>query len=134
MTPARDDEKRGAVGQLLRWTLAPAFYWLNLQGADGKPSHSKVLATAAFVFGLATLGAFGPVVVGLCGRDAPGCALVLGFYLAYAALVFALPFGLAGYKAWAYSKGGGTVAAFQDIAAKAVAARRAQADGTYEAT
>lgn len=64
----------------------------------------------------------------------------LGFLLAYASLVFALPFGLAGFKVWAKTKGGGTTAAFAHAAEAAVKAqaeimaRRQQSDGTFEVT
>jgi len=64
----------------------------------------------------------------------------LGFLLAYASLVFALPFGLAGFKVWAKTKGGGTTAAFAraaEAATKAQAeimARRQRSDGTFEVT
>ena len=64
----------------------------------------------------------------------------LGFLLAYASLVFALPFGLAGFKVWAQTKGGGTTAAFAHAAEAAVKAqaeiraRRQQSDGTFEVT
>jgi hypothetical protein len=69
-----------------------------------------------------------------------GLVPMLGFLLAYASLVFALPFGLAGFKAWAKTRGGGTTAAFARAAEAAsraraeILARRQQGDGTFEVT
>lgn len=35
-----------------RFFLEPLFYWLDLYGADGRPSHSKVLSAWGFYFAL----------------------------------------------------------------------------------
>lgn len=133
--------KRTWLGRFLRVAVDPfidyIYYRLDLNGFNGKPSHSKVLSTVAFGIGCVGIITFGPVILQLCKDEKAGCYMALGFFLAYAAFVFALPFGLAGYKTWAATKGGGTVEAFGSVAteaAKHIAARRQQGDGTFEAS
>lgn len=136
-----NENKRTWLGRFLRIAVDPfidyLYFRLDLDGYDGRPSHSKVLSTVAFGIGCVGIIIFGPVVLQLCKDEKPGCYAALGFFLAYAAIVFALPFGLAGYKTWASTKGGGTVETFGAVAtetAKTIAARRQQGDGTFEAS
>jgi hypothetical protein len=156
-------QRRRLLNRVLRKTVDPliswAFHWLDLNDRDGRPNHSKILSTVAFGFGLVGLAMFGKEVVETCGAvqrlanlAAKGivpisvdtlnplvksCALMTAALLAYAALVFGMPFGLSGFKVWASTKGGGTVDALGKTAATVanaeVAARR-QIGGDVEPT
>lgn len=134
-------DARTLVGRLLRRFVDPwvdyMYFRLDLNDERGRPSHAKVMSTAAFLFGLVGLGAFGPLVLHLCEVEAPGCVAALGFFLAYAALVFAMAFGLQGYRIWAKSKTAqDTVSSFTDVAKATmdIAARRKAGGGTFEVT
>jgi hypothetical protein len=144
------------VNRLLRNTIDPPLDWVCFRldlNTNGRPNHSKVLSTIAFGFGLVGLAMFGKEVVETCGAvqrlvnlAAKGlvpinaetlgplvksCALMTAALLAYAALVFGMPFGLSGFKVWASTKGGGTTeslsraaeaASFDALAAQALGA------------
>lgn len=99
---------------------------LDLNDASGQPSHSKVLSTVAF-------GLVLPAGLALCflGLHEPA-ALTAGTVLV--SLACALPFGLAGFKAWAKSSGGGTTTALQSAVTAAIAQRRAAAGDDHEPT
>jgi hypothetical protein len=147
--------------------LDQVYYWLDLRTAPtpgapkGHPDHQKVLATIAFFFGLVGLAIFGREVVVTCaavvklvfliGKGAvqlptgelgtllKACALMTAALLGYAALVFSLAFGYAGFRTWAKTKGGGTTEtlarAAEAAASPEIAARRALSeDQTYEAS
>jgi len=145
--------------------LDQVYYRLDLRTAPtpsapkGHPDHQKVLATIAFFFGLVGLAIFGREVVVTCaaivklafliGKGAvqlpagelgtllKACALMTAALLGYAALVFSLAFGYAGFRTWAKTKGGGTTEALGKVAEAAVSpevvARRAQG-GDFEVT
>ena len=151
--------------RLLRWAVDPwmdyVFWRLDLN-TGGRPNHGKVLSTIAFFFGLVGLGIFGTTTVRLCsavervlflamkgavpidpaaiGQLVRACALTTAALLAYAALVFGMPFGLSGFKVWATTKGGGTTEALGQVGAAAaqtsaeIAARRAQGGDDFEVT
>jgi hypothetical protein len=154
--PTSDDDpvnRRRWPNRLLRWAVDPWLDWVFFRldlNTNGRPSHSKLLSTVAFFFGLIGLGMFGKEVVETCGAvqrlvnlAAKGlvpidvatlgplvksCALMTAALLAYAALVFGMPFGLSGFKVWASTKGGGTVDALgktaEGVVNAEVAARR----------
>lgn len=148
--------------------LDQIYYWLDLRtpptpdAPKGHPNHGKVLSTVAFFFGLVGLAVFGQTVDRLCGgverllivatkgagptldvaalaQLVRACALTTAALLAYAALVFAMAFGIAGFRTWAMTRGGGAADALGRAAAAAMssevlARRQASEDGTYEAT
>jgi len=132
-------EKRGAVGALLRYVLTPVYYWLDLNGPDHRPQHNKVKTTLVLI--LATVF---DVVLGLHllanGESDPNFRTELAAVVGLTVFLVFASYGLAGLKIWAETKGGGTVDAVthaMDVDAKAqadVAARRAQADGSFEVT
>lgn len=137
--------------------LDQLYYRLDLRQAPtngdpkGHPDHSKVLSTIAFFFGLVGLAYFGTIVVRGCGaverlalligKNAitldpavlgvllKSCSIMTAALLAYAGLVFAMAFGLAGFRTWAKTRGGGTsdtlaqvgvAASFDSLAAQAL--------------
>lgn len=125
--------RRGVWSRLLRYWLEPIYYWLDLRDRFGRPDHGKIFSTVAFLFGLVGLAIFSPVVMEMCRKAVPGCGMVLAAFLAMMALVFAMAFGLAGYRVWAKNKGGGTEEALTTAINAEIAARRAQG-GDYEVT
>jgi hypothetical protein len=128
--------RRRLVNRVLRSTTDPflewLFHWLDLNDRSGQPNHSKILSTFAFFLGCAGVVASSWYLL----MHETTSVATFGFILAYSALVFSLPFGLAGFKVWASTKGGGTVEAEAQVATAeiaAIAARRQQG-GDYEVT
>lgn len=110
MTPDPSARGRRLPNRFLRWAIDPWMdwlaYWLDLKGRNGRPDHGKVLSTFAFFLGCTGIVASSSYLL-IEKPSSPES--MLAFILAYSALVFSLPFGLAGFKVWATTKGGGTV-------------------------
>lgn len=126
-------DKRRLVNRFLRAAVDPWLDWLywrlDLLDEHKRPDHGKVFGMVSFFWGLVILW-------GLRG-DLTSNAALLPWWLAFASLVFLAPFGLRGIVAWLKSRGGGAVDATGQAAtaaAQAVLDRRAQSDGTYEAS
>lgn len=133
------ENRRGIWSRTLRYWLEPVYYWWDLRDYRGRPDHGKILSSVAFFFGLTGLAYFGPIVAQMCRTAQAGCATALGFFLAYSVLVFAMAFGLAGFRAYVKYRGGGTAEGFTQIAtteaklAAEIVERRKQG-GDYEVT
>lgn len=112
-----DAKRRTWWGRTCRYWLSPTLYWLDCLDEKRRPSHSKILATIAFLYGLHWTGRTltTVIVVWLEQGKAPP-AWLFAFVLAFSSLVFALPYGLNGLKAWLVTRGGGTVQAFERAA------------------
>lgn len=122
-------ERRRVMSAVFRGVFGPAldfvYHYLDLTGRDGRPDHGKIFGSIAFGFGLIGLALFGPAVIRTCEavtaaaiRDpetaavlVKACGLMLTALLAYGGLVFAMAFGLAGFRVWAKSRAAGTSAA-----------------------
>lgn len=98
--------------------LKELFYWLDWTGKDGRPSHSKMVATISWLFGMAW-----------------DCWFILhgapySFLLAWTSLTFAVSYGLKGLIEWMRLRGGGSV----DAVVSEIEARRKSVGGDYEPT
>lgn len=78
------------IALLVSAVIEPLFYWTDLRGPDGRPSHSKVAYFLTLLVGL-----WGLVLFARHERaaHAAGVADVSWGFLAYAALVFGLGLG-----------------------------------------
>jgi hypothetical protein len=123
-------EKRTWFGRLLRFFLEPTYYWLDLKGADGRPSFMKVAGLTSFVLGavlLVRLWAHYFHVAESTEHTPPGQG-ELAFLLAFSFMVFLLPYGLKGLQVWAATRGGGTVDVMKEAAIREPDRLRAQAE------
>lgn len=94
----------------------------NLRELLGLDNHYKMIATASWAFGLAG-------TVYFVRHQAP-----FTFILAWNSLAFVAPYGLKGLTAWLNRRGAeAEVGAIRDES-KAIIARRASGDGTFEST
>jgi hypothetical protein len=149
-TLATGGEKRSPFGRLLRFFLEPAYYWIDLKGADGRPSHMKVVGLGSFAFFLGLLFRLWAHFFTEAENGGPHSTGELAFLLSFSFLVALLPYGLKGLTVWAASRMAGAA----DVLAKAaerepetlraraelertraeIAGRREAGDGDYEAT
>lgn len=155
-TLASGSERRTWFGRLIRFILEPVYFWLDLRGPDGRPSHSKIFGTISFGLGIGLLFRLwthffseAEAVLPTGGR-APHPAGELGFLLAFSFLVFVLPYSLRGLNLWAATRAGGATDVLRKAADReperiraqaefdrtqaAIAERRAQGGGDYEAS
>jgi hypothetical protein len=151
-TLADGGEKRSGFGRFLRYFLEPMYYWLDLKGADGRPSFIKVFGLISFALGAALLVRlwaryFQEAAAGGVAHPGQG---ELAFLLAFSFMVFLLPYGLKGLQVWALTRSGGTIDVMREVAIREpeklraqaelekvradIASRRAQGDGDFEAT
>lgn len=128
-TLAPGGEKRSWFGRLLRAYLEPIYYWLDLKGADARPSFVKVAGMTSFALGAVLLvrlwSHYFHEAENRGGHPGQG---ELGFLLAFSFLVFLLPYGLKGLQVWAATRGGGTVDVMREAAIKEPERLRAQAE------
>lgn len=104
-------DRRTRWGRLWRYVLGPPLYYFDCRGPDGRPAHAKVLSTCAFFVGLVWVGFLLHHLLHLLAAEKPVPGWMATLILAFASLVFGLPYGLDGYKTWLKTKGGGTVEA-----------------------
>jgi hypothetical protein len=147
-------EQRSLLSQVVRYFLDPLVYYFNLQGSDGRPSHSKIFGAIAFFFGLPMIwlmfqthveGKQAAMKLAQLGIAAPTNGAELTFIISFTTLVFGAPFGLAFYRIYLSSKtataqaqalGQAAVAGAQASAeiSRAVTERRQLGEGEYEVT
>lgn len=108
------DDHRTWFTRLLRLVLDPVYYYCGLNGATGKPSQSKLLTLVGF--GATVYAAI--ILTQKVAGTAGGSALEIAAVCMMWPLIAALPHGLAGFRAWAESRGGGTT----DVLAQALRA------------
>lgn len=109
--------------------LKELYYWLDLNDAKNKPSHSKVMVT--LVMGIMMVG---ELVFGVKQIEADGAHELGSGFLIYTLILAALPWGLNGLKAVLGAKFGGLdtaknteeaqKAAVVEAQSKAIIARR----------
>lgn len=97
-------EQRTWFTRLLRRVVDPLYYYLALNGGSGRPSQSKLLTLVGFGTTVYAAIILTQKVAGVAGGSALEIAAVCMMW----PLIAALPHGLAGFRAWAESRGGGT--------------------------
>lgn len=116
-----DEQKRSWFGTVLRVLFGPLVYWFGLTGHDGRPSHTKILATVSFAELLRVVVRLEDFVFSDCGAH----TTELGILVSLVFLMVVVPYGLNGIKVWADSKaGGGVVSQYQKAQTEAIKARR----------
>jgi hypothetical protein len=109
---SRRDARDRPIARIMASVLEPPYWWADLYGADGRPSHAKLAYTAALVVALAGMVWIGKI-------DAADGDVSVGF-LGYVVLVLAFALGKQVFNhLWLH-----LVAKFGDKAAAAIAQRR----------
>lgn len=97
------EEKRGLVGRFLRWVLVPVYYYLDLNGPDGKPQHNKVKTTGVLIVVTAIVLRLAWHIMGDLDTD-PHAIPELTTLTTLCVFIVCASYGLAGLRIWADTK------------------------------